>query len=174
MKPADLGDRYDVAFTGHGDPAGDRRVLVQRQVRTRLFVVRTIPHHQPLQARFVEHDHVIEAFTTSGSNTSLDECILPRRARCREHVLDRHRLRRAPEAVKGVIAIVNQVSRRLVSRKRLPQLLGRPRRRRMRGDGEVPNATPIVGEEYRDEHEAVGHRRDYEEIGRHNLAEVIP
>jgi hypothetical protein len=75
MKPADLRDRYDVTVTWRGDPAGDRRVLVQRQVSPRLFVVRTIQRHQPLQARFIEHNHVIEAFTTRGSDKSLDECI---------------------------------------------------------------------------------------------------
>ena len=44
----------------------------------------------------------------------------------------------------------------------------------MRGDHHVPDAAPIAGEEYQDAHEAVGHRRDHEEIGRYNLAEVIP
>ena len=46
-----------------------------------------------------------------------------------------------------VIAIVEQVSRRLVPRKGLAQLLGRPRGRRMRRDGDVSDASPIVGEE---------------------------
>jgi hypothetical protein len=40
-------------------------------------------------------------------------------------------------------------------------------------DREVPDASPIVGEEHEDEQEAVGHRRDDEEIGRHDLADVI-
>jgi hypothetical protein len=44
----------------------------------------------------------------------------------------------------------------------------------MRGNRDVPNASPIVGEEHQDEQEAVGRRRDYEEIGRHDLADVIP
>ena len=100
--------------------------------------------------------------------------ILPRRARGREHFLNPHRLRRGPQAVERVIAIVEQVARRLVPRKRLAQLLGRPRRRRMRGDRDVPDASPIVGEEHQDEQEAVGHRRDHEEIGRDDLADVIP
>jgi hypothetical protein len=36
----------------------------------------------------------------------------------------------------------------------------------MRGDRDVPDASSIVGEEHQDEHEAVGHGRDHEEIGR--------
>jgi hypothetical protein len=57
-------------------------------VRAGPFVERTIEDHQPLQAGFVEHDHVIQTLATSGSNKSLDEWILPRRARCREHFLN--------------------------------------------------------------------------------------
>jgi hypothetical protein len=44
----------------------------------------------------------------------------------------------------------------------------------MCGDRDVPDAAPIVREEDQDEQETVGHRRDYEEIGRHDLADVIP
>src|ERR1700680_1532163 len=83
-------------------------------MRTRSFVVRTIERHQPLHARFVEHDHVIETFAPSRSDKSLDEWILPRRMWRREHAVDPHGLRGGPEAVERVIAIVNQVSRRLV------------------------------------------------------------
>src|SRR3984893_14241284 len=80
-------------------------------MRTRSFVVRTIARHQPLHARFVEHDHVIETFTPSRSNKSLDERIVPRRVWRREHVVNPHGLRGGPQAVERVIAIVNQVSR---------------------------------------------------------------
>jgi hypothetical protein len=44
----------------------------------------------------------------------------------------------------------------------------------MRGDRHVPDASPIVGDEHQDEHEAAGHGRDHEEIGRDDLADVIP
>jgi hypothetical protein len=44
----------------------------------------------------------------------------------------------------------------------------------MRGDRDVPDTSPIVGEEHQDEQEAGGHGRDDEEIGRHDLADVIP
>jgi hypothetical protein len=72
-----------------------------------------------------------------------------------------------------VIAIVEQVSGRLVPRKGLAKLLGRSRRW-MRGDRHVPDASPIVGEEHQDEQEAVGRSRDLEEIRRHDLADVVP
>jgi hypothetical protein len=62
-------------------------------VGARFFVVRTIERHELPQAGFVEHDHVIETLATSGSHKLLNEWILSGRARCREHVLNSHRLR---------------------------------------------------------------------------------
>jgi hypothetical protein len=44
----------------------------------------------------------------------------------------------------------------------------------MGGDCHVPDASPVVGEEHQNEQEAVGRRRDDEEIGRDDLADVIP
>jgi hypothetical protein len=41
-------------------------------------------------------------------------------------------------------------------------------------DRHVPDASPIVSEERQDEQEAVGCSWDHEEIGRHDLADVIP
>ena len=51
-------------------------------------------------ARFVEHDHVIDALATRGSYKSFNECILPRRVRGREHFLNPHRPRGGPKAVR--------------------------------------------------------------------------
>ena len=94
---------------------------------------------------------MIETLATSRANKSFDEWILPRRAGSREYFLDSHRLRGGLQAVERMIAIMEQLSRRLVPRKGLAQLLGRPRGRRMRGDRHVPDAPPIVGEEHQDE-----------------------
>jgi hypothetical protein len=60
------------------------------------------------------------------------------------HFLNPDRLHRGLQAVERVIAIVEQISRRLVPRKCLAKLLGRPRCRRMRGDRDVQDATSIV------------------------------
>jgi hypothetical protein len=151
MKPTDLGDRHDGAVAGRRDQTRNRRVLVQRKMSAGPFVVRTVAGHQSQQACFIEHDHVIETVATSRSNKSFDEWILPRPAGRREHFLDAHRRCRDPQAVERVIAIVEQIARRFVPRKGLAELLGRSRRRRMRGDRHVPNASPIVGEEHQDE-----------------------
>jgi len=47
---------------------------------------------------------------TERPHEPLDEGILPRRTRSREHLLDPHRLRSRPQAIERVIAIVKQVS----------------------------------------------------------------
>jgi len=44
----------------------------------------------------------------------------------------------------------------------------------MPGNGDVSDASPIMGEKHKDEQEAVGDSPDHEEIGRRNLADVIP
>jgi len=67
------------------------------------------------------------------------------------HFLDAHRRRGGPQAVERVIAIVEQISTRVVPRKGLAEWLGRPSRRRMSGDRDVADASPIAGEEHQDE-----------------------
>lgn len=71
----------------------------------------------------------------------------------RDHVLNPHRRRSGPDAVEGVIAVVDQIAWRFVPTTRLAHLLDRPRRRRMRGDRDVPDTPPVVREEHQDEHE---------------------
>src|SRR3989442_6428490 len=134
MQSADVWDWDDRAAGWRLGSPLDGSILVQREVSAPLVIVRAIAGHELADARFMEHDHVIETVATSGTNKSLGKCILPRRARGCEQVANPHRLRSGAEAVKRVIAIVDQVSGRLVPRKGLAKLLGRPRRRGMRGD----------------------------------------
>jgi hypothetical protein len=64
MKATHFWNRHDDAIVGRRDRTRNQRVFVQRQVRAGSLMVRTIGGHQPLQARLVEHDHVIEALAT--------------------------------------------------------------------------------------------------------------
>jgi hypothetical protein len=68
MRATDLrGIATTAPSPGVRDSTRNRRIFIQRQMRTGPFVARTIERHQPLQARFIEHDHVIESLTTSKS-----------------------------------------------------------------------------------------------------------
>ena len=78
MESTDFRDGHDGAVFRRRDRTRDRRIVVQRQMRTRSLMIRTIAGHQPAQTYFVEHDHVIKTLATSRSNKSLDEGILPR------------------------------------------------------------------------------------------------
>jgi hypothetical protein len=40
-------------------------------------------------------------------------------------------------------------------------------------DGDVPDASPIVGKEHQDDQEAAGRRRNHEEVSRYDLADVV-
>ena len=44
----------------------------------------------------------------------------------------------------------------------------------MRRDRDMPDPSPIVSQEHQHEQEAVGRSRNHEEVGRYDLADVIP
>jgi len=95
----------------------------------------------------VEHDHVIEALATNGSNHSLDIGSLPRRARCRQHFADAHISHLFSEvSAENSIPVAQQVARELDEGKGLPQLLSRPLRGRVGGNVEVQNAAAVMGQ----------------------------
>jgi hypothetical protein len=96
--------------------------------------------------RLPEHDHVIETLAKRGSNEALDEGILPRRARCREYLLDPNCLCGGSETLECVIAIVNQVLTRLAPRKASHSCWAV--HAGVRGDCDVPDASAIVDEHH--------------------------
>ena len=173
VKAANFRNRHDVAFAGRHDPSRNRRVLVERQVSPGLVVVRLVERHESPDACLVEPDHVIETVATRRSYKALDEWILPRCVRSRDHVLNSHRLRGGLEGIECMVAIMNQIPRRLVPGKRFAELLSHPRRRWMRRDRHVPDAAPIVGEQHQHEYEAERHCWDDEEISRDDLSDVV-
>ena len=96
---------------------------------------------------FIEHDHMIEALASNGSNHSLHIGALPRRAWCRQDFANALVSHLFSEVIaKDPIAVPQQVARELVKRKCLPQLLPRPLRGWVGGYIEVENATPVMGQ----------------------------
>ena len=80
----------------------------------------------------MEHDHMIEALATNGSNDSLYIGSLPWRARCGQNFADAHVSHLFSEVIaEDSIAVAQQVARELVKGKCLPQLLSRPLRGRV-------------------------------------------
>src|SRR6516162_2362284 len=117
---------------------------------------------------------MIEALASNGSNHSLHIGSLPRRARCRQDFANAHVSHMFSEVItKDPIAVPQQVTRELLKRKSLPQLLSRPLRGWVGGHVEVQNTTPVMGqhEKYVKDLEADrGHR---EEVDRDQLPGMI-
>ena len=80
MQPADVREGDHAALTRWFDLTRDRRVAVERQVASRLVVVREVRGQDPQQVRFVEHDHVVQAFAANRADESLHVRVLPGRA----------------------------------------------------------------------------------------------
>src|SRR5580693_7491486 len=69
----------------------------------------------------MEHDHMIEALASNGSNHSLDIGSLPRRAQCRQNFANSHVSHLFSEVIaKDRIAVPQHVTRGLVKGKCLP------------------------------------------------------
>ena len=96
---------------------------------------------------FTEHDHMIEALASNGSNHSLYIGSLPRRPRCRQDFANAHVSRLFSEVItEDRFAVAEQIPRELLKGKCLPQLLSRPLRCWVGGHIEMQNATPVMGQ----------------------------
>jgi len=114
------------------------RVSVQREVATIIVVVPKVLGEQSAEMVLAEDDHVVEAFTADGADQPLDVRILPGRSGRGEDLLDAHPFDPAPEVLAvDRVSVAKEESRCFVVGKRLDDLLGRPRRRRVLRDVEV-------------------------------------
>jgi hypothetical protein len=119
----------------------------QRKMCSRSMIVIEIRIEGSSLRGFMEHDHMIEALASNGSNHSLYIASLPRRAWCGQHFANAHVSHLFSEVVaKDPIAVTQYITRELVKGKCLSQWLSRPRRRRMGGHSEVQNTTPVMGQ----------------------------
>ena len=101
----------------------------------------------PVQRRFVEDDHMIEALTPDGADHALDVSLLPRRSRCGKHLLDAHVLDLSGEVVtKDSIPISQQITGCRVPGEGIAELLGGPFRGGVSRDVEVQYAPPLMGQ----------------------------
>ena len=98
----------------------------------------------------MQHDHMIEALTTNGSNHSLDIGPPPRRAGCRQDLADAHISQLFSEIMaENGITVAQQAARQLGEEKGLSHLLSRPLCGWVGGNIEVLNATTIMGQHQR-------------------------
>lgn len=72
MQPANLGDRDAPALAGLLDLTRDRCVAAERQVASRLVVVREVLGEDPQQVRLFEDDQVVQALAANLPNRALE------------------------------------------------------------------------------------------------------
>jgi hypothetical protein len=78
MKPAHLRRRNDAASRWGQDRARDWRILLEREMRSRLHVVGDVSGEHALEPRSVDDDDVIETLPPDRSDDALHEPVLPR------------------------------------------------------------------------------------------------
>src|SRR6516162_10260546 len=97
------------------------------------------------QAGFTENHHVIQALPPNGADPALDVRTLPRRSWRSQQFLNSQLFHLLGEfATEDAVAIAQQIARRAVPWKRLPQLLRGPFRGWMSGDAKMQNAPPLM------------------------------
>jgi hypothetical protein len=173
VQAADLGNGHDRAERGWRDRPGVWRVLGEREMRSRLVIVREVSGQHARQPGFIHDDHMIETLASNGADDTLHVRVLPRRAWRREDLMDPHPGRGWSDPREGVITIANEIARDLVPRKRLGELLGGPRRRGMGGNGHVHDATTLMRQDDHHKEESTRGGGDDEEIGGRDLADMI-
>jgi hypothetical protein len=67
-------------------------ILGQREMRPAMVMIPKIRQQHTAQVTLIEDDDLIETFAADRANDALDIGILPRRSRCSDDRLDRHRL----------------------------------------------------------------------------------
>ena len=88
MQAADFWHANDPAHTlGR---TSKRRILVQRKMRPGGVIVADVGRHSATQMRLVEHDQMVEALPSDGSDQSLDIRVLPWTARCSRPISNAH------------------------------------------------------------------------------------
>ncbi len=99
MQPANHRDRNRFAQIWRFDFSLERRVPIQRQVRSCVMIVVEVRPKNSQQVPFIENHEMIKAFAMDRSDESLDVRRLPWRTVCDHDLLDTHVLDTLPEVL---------------------------------------------------------------------------
>ncbi len=138
-----------------------------------VIVLGTRQQNSP-QVSLIQHDHVVQTFPPDRADHPFDKRVLPRRTRRGHDLFDTHRRhRRADIGSVRAIPIPDQIPRSRVPRERFPELLGDPRRGRVRRDAEVYDPTSLVAKDDEHEQHRERGRRHHEEVDRCQGSDVV-
>ena len=90
MQSADLGNFDHPAKRGRLDRSADRRIFLEREVSSKMFVVLEVIFQDATQSVFIEDNDVIQAFAPNGTDQPLDIGVLPRAARRSKNFVNAH------------------------------------------------------------------------------------
>jgi hypothetical protein len=94
-------------------------------MRSRPVIVFRERYHLPVQSRFVEDDHMIQALPAKRADEVLSVSPLPGGSWCTKHLFDAHVLNLSGQVVaKDSIPVSQQIARRRVPGERIAKLLG--------------------------------------------------
>src|SRR5467141_823738 len=174
VEATDFAKRDDLAEFRPLNWAAVGRILVEREVSTRLVIVREVAGQEAAQVPFAKDEDVIQALAPDGADEPLREGVLPGAVRRREDFTDAHALHALPEHVTvDRVAIAEEVGRGGVVREGVHDLLGRPGSGGMLGDIEMEDAPAVVGEHDEDEQNAQARGANSEEIDGDEVSDVI-
>jgi len=175
MQAAEVANLDDTAAIQGMDIPALWAIHLQGLMNSPFMVVAEVAGEYATQVPFVHHDHVVEAFSTDAPDQPFHIRILPGTSRCGDHLLDAH-VSDAPLEVLTIdsVMISEEVSRGLVPRERLHDLLGRPLCRRIRGDVEMENPASLVGEDQEDKEDSIANGGHNEEVDGGDVFDVIP
>src|SRR5574342_92358 len=129
------------------------------------MVVLEVVAEQSAEVTLVEDDDLVEALAADAADDPLGEGILPRTSRSGENLFDSHALHAVLERWPvHLIPVADEEAGSSLPGERLGDLLGGPVRGRVRGDVEVHDPAPGMGEHDEDEEDLEGDRGDHEEV----------
>src|SRR5216684_138133 len=174
VEATDFANRDDLAEFRPLNWAAVGRILVEREVSTRLVIVREVAGQETAQVPFAKDEYMIQTLAPDGADEPLREGVLPRAVRRREDFTDAHALHALPEHVTvDRVAITEEIGRGGVVREGVHDLLSRPGSSGMLGDIEVEDAPAVVGEHDEDEQNAQARGGNSEEIDGDEIPDVI-
>jgi hypothetical protein len=78
MQTSDLGNLHDRASIGELDWPDIRRILVEREMRSCMVIIREVAGQVVAEVSLVENEHVIQALAPDRTDEPFREGILPR------------------------------------------------------------------------------------------------
>ncbi len=166
--------RFESDSTFPQDWPCQRRIFVQRQVRAGAVVVVGISPEHVAQMSHVENNKMVQALSSDRSDQALDVTVLPRRPRGRGAISDTHCSDPSLEYLSvDAVAVSDEVFGRRVPRKGLRDLAGDPISRRIGGDRDMNQPTPVMAQDDEAEQQFEGRGGNHEDIDRGNAVGVV-